>query len=168
MRCNRCFKMQHLNDRSDEKRLSRVLHSYFPHVTLREVKSLRFIIAPLLVALWLPASSHVLLERWELIHQVHTGHDADSDDSHEHDADNHEAADGKCASSSTHVSVPLPEMVASADTLSVLGLAWVLELHLERHPSGLDPPGTAPPQLCHRWQFSFRTALSARAPSIAS
>ena len=28
--------------------------------------------------------------------------------------------------------------------------------------------GTAPPQLSHYWQFSFRTALPARAPSLIS
>ena len=54
------------------------------------------IVALALAALWLPASSHALLEHLELIHQVHADHETDSDDSHEHDADNHAAADGLC------------------------------------------------------------------------
>ena len=128
----------------------------------------RAIVSLLLVALWLPASSHALLESAGLIHQVHADHDADSSGSHEHDSDNHEAADGKCALASTHVSVPVPNMVASPFLFCLLGFDSASELHVERQPSGLAPPGTAPPQLSHRWQFSFRTALPARAPSLIS
>jgi hypothetical protein len=133
----------------------------------RIVKRLRAIVTVLLVAVWLPASSHALLEYCELIHQVHTDHDADSSGSHEHDADNHDAADGHCALSSTHISVPLPDVVASLAFLCLLDF-WTSELHTELQPSGLAPPGTAPPQLSHRWQFSFRTALPARAPTLIS
>jgi hypothetical protein len=134
---------------------------------LCRVKLLRSIVAVLLAAVWLPASSHSLLEHFELIHQVHADHDQDSDGSHEHDADNHEAADGKCALSSTHVSVPLPD-ASTMPMFCALGSDWASELHVELRPSGLPPPGVAPPQLSHRWQFSFRTALPARAPSLIS
>ena len=129
---------------------------------------LRSIVSVLLVALWLPASSHALLEHFELIHQAHAEHDADSSGSHEHDSDNHEAADGKCALASTHVSVPVPNMVATPFLFCSLGFDLASELHVERQPSGLAPPGVAPPQFSHRWQFSFRTALPARAPSLIS
>jgi hypothetical protein len=129
---------------------------------------LRAIVSLLLVALWLPASSHALLEHLELIHQVHADHDADSPDSHEHDADNHEAADGVCALTSTHVSVPLPDSVAMPSLFCAPGLNWASELHAEQHPSGLAPPGTAPPMLPSGWQFLFRTALPCRAPSFAA
>jgi hypothetical protein len=121
----------------------------------------------LLVALWLPASSHALLNHFALIHQVHADHDQHSDGSHEHDADNHELADGKCALSSTHLSVPVPGTVATTFLLSKFGLEWTSEFQAAPHPSGLAPPGTAPPQFSHCWQFSFRTA-SARAPSLIS
>jgi len=132
------------------------------------VTLLRSIASLLLVAVWLPASSHALLEHFELIHQVHADHDTDSSGSHEHDADNHEAADGKCALASTHVSVPMPDTVASPSLFCLLGFDSASEFHVERQSSGLAPPGTAPPQLSHRWQFSFRTALPARAPSLIS
>jgi hypothetical protein len=135
--------------------------------TLAFVKRLRAIITVLLVAVWLPASSHALLEYFDLIHQVHADHDADSTGSHEHDSDNHEAADGHCLLSSTHVSVPLPDALAVPVFVCPLDF-WSSELHVELQPSGLAPPGTAPPQLSHRWQFSFRTALPARAPSLIS
>jgi hypothetical protein len=120
----------------------------------------------LLVALWLPVSSHALLEYAELIHQGHGEHDADSSGSDEHDSDNHEAADGHCVLSSTHISIPIPDGVAIPSLFCWFGLEWTSELHVELQPSGLPPPGTAPPQLSHRWQFSFRTALPARAPSV--
>ena len=129
---------------------------------------LRAIVSLLLAAIWLPASSHALLEYAGLIHQRHADHDADSNGSHEHDTDNHEAADGQCALSSTHISVSVPDAVVSLFLLTTLGLEWASELHAEPHPSGLAPPGTAPPQLSHCWQFSFRTALPARAPSLIS
>src|SRR5438093_11872788 len=122
----------------------------------------------MLVAFWLPASSHALLESAGFIHQHHADHDTDSTGSQEHDTDGHDAADGKCALSSTHVSVPVPDAVATPILICVLHLGWTSERHVELQPSGLPPPGTAPPQLSQRWQFSFRTALPARAPSLIS
>src|SRR5438046_6658090 len=86
--------------------LSLALHSHRLPVTLRAMNRLRFIIAPLLVAIWLPASSHALLEHWELIHQVHADNEFASNGSHEHDTDNHDAADGLCLVPSATVSVP--------------------------------------------------------------
>jgi hypothetical protein len=132
------------------------------------VKQLRALVTVLLVAIWLPASSHALLEHFELIHQVHADHDEDSSGSHEHDTDNHEAADGHCALSSTHISVSPPDSTATLSLDCLLALGLISELHTELQPSGLAPPGTAPPQLSHRWQFSFRTALPAREPSLIS
>lgn len=136
--------------------------------TLRRVKVLRSIVAVLLAAVWLPASSHAVLEHFGLIHQGHAAHHADSSGSHEHDTDNHEAADGKCALSSKCVSVPAAKAVATPLSFATLASDWAFELHVAQHPSGLAPPGVAPPQLSHRWQFSFRTALPARAPSLIS
>ena len=129
---------------------------------------LRTIVSLLLAAFWLPASSHPLLEYAGLIHGHHADHDVDSSGSHEHNSDNHEAADGKCALSLTYVRVPLPDAVAVPMLIGALGWNWMSELHVEPQPSGLAPPGTAPPQPSHGWQFSFRTALPARAPSPAS
>lgn len=122
----------------------------------------------LLVAFWLPASSHALLEYVGLIHEHHDDHDGESSGSHEHDADNHDAADGKYAPSTTLVKVPLPDAVTSPLLFCAPGLICSSELHIEQQPSGLAPPGTAPPFLASGWQFLFRTALPARAPSFAS
>jgi hypothetical protein len=132
------------------------------------VRRLKNILVVLTALVWLPASSHALLEHLELIHQVHADHDADSSGSHEHDTDNHEAADGKCALSSAHVSVPLSKAMATPFLLGTFAQAWTSEFHIAPPPSGLPPPGPAPPQLSHRWQFALRTALPARAPSLIS
>ena len=132
------------------------------------------IVALLLTAFWLPASSHALLEHAGLIHERHADHDdhddhdAESSGSHEHDADNHDAADGKYAPSSILVRVALPDAVASPLLSCGVGLNWASELHIDPQPSGLAPPGTAPPLLQSGWQFLFRAALPARAPSFAS
>jgi hypothetical protein len=125
--------------------------------------------AVMLALLWVPASSHPLLEYADLIHERHADHadhDPDSSDSHEHNTDNHEAADGKYASASPHISVPLPDVVALPMLFCPPGLNWASERHIELHPAGLAPPGTAPPPHSQHWQFSFRTALPARAPSL--
>ena len=127
----------------------------------------RAIVSLLLVAFWLPSSSHALLEHLGVIHQVHADHDADSSDSHEHNTDNHEAADGECALSSTHVSVPLPDSIALPMLFCVSCLNWASELYVEPQPSGLAPPGTSPP-LPNIWQFVHRAALPGRAPSLTS
>jgi hypothetical protein len=148
--------------------LRRLLHSNRLLVILRNVTLLRFILAPLLVAVWLPASSHPLLQYAGLIHARHADHDADSSASHEQNEHDHDAADGLCGLSSTHVSVPIPAVVATGFLPCLVGLGSAPEHGIELRPSGLSPPGTAPSYLSHRWQFSLRTALPARAPSLIS
>jgi hypothetical protein len=135
---------------------------------LSDVSRVKTVVSLLLVAFWLPASSHPLLEYAGLIHQRHADHDADSKGSHEHNTDDHDAADGHCILSSPHVSVPLPGAKAIPSQFCLLGFDWTSELHVEIQPSGLAPPGPAPPCLSHRWQFAFRTALPPRAPSLIS
>jgi hypothetical protein len=132
------------------------------------VNRVKAAVALLLATVWLPASSHALLEHFELIHQVHDDHDTNSQGSHEHDTDSHDAADGKCAPSSTQISVPICKTVATPFFLATFVIDLSAELHAAPHPSGRAPPGTAPPQLSHRWQFSLRTALLAREPSLIS
>ncbi len=117
----------------------------------------------LLLALWLPATSHALLEQagW-----IHTGHAADAADTD----NDHDAADGNCCVASTNVQVPTPDLSTGTLLASVdfsLTLAALIDTSLV-FPSGPDPPGTAPPELSHTWQFSFRASLPARAPSLIS
>jgi hypothetical protein len=138
------------------------------------VHRVAIILSLLLVAVWLPASSHALLQHIGLIHQVHAhddhadGHDAGSSGSHEHDADNHDAADGLCLASAAKVHVPTPIFVVLPDWLAVPVATLMTDANFAALHSGLSPPGSAPPELSHRWQFSFRAALPVRAPSLVS
>jgi hypothetical protein len=131
----------------------------------------------LLVAMWLPASSHALLQQAGWIHQMHdhesdvhsnADHSEDSDGRHEHDMDNHAAADGLCLVASVKVQLSVPDFVSAPGWLT-LGLSTSsIEPDGNVIHSGLSPPGVAPPELQHQWQFSLRTALPARAPSRIS
>ena len=139
------------------------------------VKPVHIIVTLLLLALWLPASSHALLQHVGFIHQIHAhdehaddGHAADSPGSHEHDTNNHDAADGLVLAPAGKVQAPLPVL---APMLAWLTLPLVMALHESSGSalhSGLSTPGTAPPELSPCWQFSSRTALPVRAPSLAS
>jgi hypothetical protein len=132
------------------------------------VQLLKKIMVLVLVACWLPASSHALLQSAGLIHHVHADHDhEDISGSHEHDSDNHELADGKCAFSATHLSAPSPNMFATL-LFSTFGVAQDFQIQAVSIGSGLAPPGAAPPEFPKCWQFVFRTASPPRAPSFVS
>jgi hypothetical protein len=131
------------------------------------VKWFKTVVMMLLLALWLPATSHALLEQVGWIHTAHAdAHDASDADND----DNHDAADGLCRVASTDVQVPPPELTGGLLLVSAdfsLTLAALFETSLAL-PNGPDPPGAAPPELSHTWQFSFRASLPARAPSVIS
>ncbi|SRR6266508_6178420 len=135
------------------------------HGNLSEVQWFKAVVTMLLLALWLPATSHALLEQAGWIHTAHS----DGDDASETDND-HDAADGLCCVASTDVPVPQPELtsgqlLASADF--PITFAAFFEALLALH-NGPDPPGTAPPEPSHTWQFSFRASLPPRAPPMVS
>lgn len=109
--------------------------------------------------LWLPLSSHALLESAGLIHQD----TADGSD------DDHDAADGICLieSGGFHVEKGCQSgEFCLAQFLSDVSV-WVV-VDATPPQSKPDIPGTAPPLLTQSWQFSSRASLPARAPSIAS
>ncbi|ODU23673.1 MAG: hypothetical protein ABS95_03330 [Verrucomicrobia bacterium SCN 57-15] len=122
----------------------------------------------LLLAIWPAVSSHGFLEISGLIHQQHADHEFGSNGSHHDGGDDHEAADGHCLLSSAQVTVPVPELALAPHLFVFLSFGWESELLSTVLLSGAAPPGIAPLQLSHGWQFSFRTALSPRAPSLLS
>jgi hypothetical protein len=131
------------------------------------VKWFKTVVTLLLLSLWLPATSHALLEQVGWIHTAHADAHGDSDGDNDN---NHDAADGLCRVTSTDVQVPQPELsgglcLASVDFSLTLARLFEAELAL---PNGPDPPGAAPPELSHTWQFSFRASLPPRAPSLIS
>ena len=140
------------------------------------MRYMQLIVVLLLVAFWLPTSSHALLQHVGWIHQKHdherdshseADHHPDSEGQHEHDADNHAAADGLCMVASGKVHVPTPVFVATPGWLLVALLTPSADANGMALHSGLSPPGTSPPEYSHIWQFSLRAALPVRAPSLA-
>jgi hypothetical protein len=137
------------------------------------VDVVRSIVALLLVAFWLPASSHVHLQHLGLIHEIHEDHHHHEGESpnpgqHEHGAKNHAAADGECLLLSGGSGLDL-----SWCGLTALGGDFdfapaFARLPAPREASGLAPPGTGPPEIPRSWQFLLRAALPIRAPSLVS
>ena len=129
--------------------------------------------ALILAAVWPALTSHALLERAGLIHEVHPNHhhphDHDHDGgSHEHNADDHDFADGGYWAKTS------PTKTAKPNFALLYKTSW-LDTALTNSPLddqladfGPDPPGASPPELLHRWNFVLRTAVNARAPSFLS
>jgi hypothetical protein len=100
------------------------------------------------VAVWLPASSHALLQHTGLIHtdaDVHHHHD---DDTHDHgpaDAKDHDAADGICRVESATAKAPCPafSLLFVIPEPSLVFAAF--ESHIRHEHSGPSPPDVAPP-----------------------
>jgi hypothetical protein len=117
------------------------------------------------MALWVPATSHALLEHAGWIHTSHADEHGASDPDNDHDA-----ADGVCRIASTEVQVPTPDLSSSQLAFLSLSFTFVLLAPKAALPTsnGPDPPAAAPPELSHTWQFSFRASLPSRAPTLAS
>ena len=111
-------------------------------------------IAILMLALWVPASSHELLESAGVIHQPHATADSDKD---------HDAADGLVLLPS---SVNAPAMSAALVCVPPV-VVFLLPEPVETRLSRRIDSGTSPP-LPNVWQFVHRAALPVRAPSSAS
>lgn len=127
---------------------------------------MRKTVALLLLAVWPLVTSHVLLEHSGLIHAEPAAHQPGSD-SHEHDADHHEFADGGYVPGSGGISLIKP-MAARSAFHSARPLEMVLLVRRELFHNGPAPPGTAPPELSYGWQFFIRAALPIRAPTFIS
>lgn len=109
-----------------------------------------------MLALWMPATSHALLESAGVIHQSHA--DADSDGDHDHDA-----ADGLVL---LPLSVSAPVMTAALVCVLPV-VVFLLPEPIETRLTQRIDSGSSPP-LANVWQFAHRAALPARAPSFAS
>ena len=116
----------------------------------------------LLLALWMPVTSHGLLEDIGWIHH----HDVDPDPDQ---GPGHDAADGTCQIESGACMLVKGEQASNWSSFYFLStaVAALPEISLAL-PSKPDFPGPSPPELSRTWQFSFRTALPVRAPSVAS
>jgi hypothetical protein len=129
-------------------------------ITNLTVNRFRTIAAVFLLALWVPMSSHDLLEDWGFIH---TPASLGSGDNHDND---HDAADGLCQLPPGVFQVQIfhalqPSFLA-APILAVClhTFAWKHENFALVNPS--------PPDIPVGWQFASRAALPIRAPSLLS
>ena len=121
---------------------------------------LRTIAVLVVLAFWLPATSHALMEESGVIHTADSQHD-----------DDHDAADGLCVNAANHVQVPPPNLHVSFAPMVRLGF-WLAASAVQdgsvAEAIGPAPPSVAPPELPQTWHFVSRTALPARAPSLIS
>ena len=128
------------------------------------VKRFKKIAALLLLAFWVPISSHELLEHWGVIH-TQASNPIDKHD------DDHDAADGLCVNAASHVQAPQPGVHVSFAPIVQFELWLVASAVVDGsvlEATGPAPPGAAPPELPQTWHFVSRTALPARAPSLIS
>jgi hypothetical protein len=101
-----------------------------------------------LLALWVPASSHALLQHAGLIHQD-IEHHHDDGEAHDHgpaDVKDHDAADGICRVESHSAKAPCPHFAIIFLVFDcVADLASYALVEQPEH-TGPSPPGTAPPR----------------------
>lgn len=125
----------------------------------------RSIVSLLLVAVWLPAISHCKLEVLPGFSFLVCGDQADDAPHQDNDCDSDGCAqfeDGLYKTEDAQDLASVPVFVPA----DFLGLA--LERVSWPSPGLLDFPATGPPELPVTWQFSRRTALPVRAPSLTS
>ena len=130
------------------------------------MRRLNLIVAILLATLWLPLTSHCLIESLSgsaflPCSSEHT-HDSSSDES------SHEQ-EGCCALEASQYHLPKKQESASVFvvTLPPLGLTGEILASLPAEVC-LGVLTAAPPELLSTWQFVTRSALPVRAPSLAS
>jgi hypothetical protein len=111
--------------------------------------------ALLLLALWVPSSTHEWLEASGLIHAA------------EHDEQDaaHEAADGSFLASSDPLVVKPVSVTFAVLSPTCAELLAIGELWTEWEPPPKFGHSTAPPGLSATWQFSARAALPGRDPA---
>jgi hypothetical protein len=120
----------------------------------------RAFFAVCMLALWLPATSHVLLEQSGFIHHPQADA-ANADDDYDHDA-----ADGICSVSLQVAAVQ--HVGPSHAVFYVLAVMSVQPLVTSAAAERVScRSGLAPPILQSSWQFLLRTAQLGRAPSSA-
>jgi hypothetical protein len=129
------------------------------------VKRLKVIVALLLLAIFSFASSHAILESFEFIHHDKDHHHGDSPAS----SNSHDAADGICRLDSHRAQVQKSLADLQTELSKIFTLAFYsLQQNSQQAGSKIEICGSPPLELKTSWQFSSRTALPARAPSIAS
>jgi hypothetical protein len=132
------------------------------------VNRLKTILTLLLALFWLPVTMHCGLESLPGIEFLSC---CPHDDAASQPAPAHQDNDCETDACAT-VESGLYKQEDSTQSVSVplLALAawmWAAELPADSTPD-FSPASSAPPELPRRWQFSYRTALPPRAPSLVA
>ena len=141
------------------RRPGTVAHASIRCYAYAPVRRLKTIIALMMLAMWMPATSHALLEYAELIHQHHADGESDTDN-------DHTAADGIC--------VPpdggghwVKYVATHSLSFAAIDVIFIAPAEVSKGVTDVGGLGTSPPLLKQSWQFLFRAAVPGRAPSIA-
>ena len=129
------------------------------------VQSIKAFVALVLALVWLPAVSCCLIDASGLL-----GKQDCCSKEHSHPASGPGNCDKPCGAlaSASYLPPQSQLLVIAPIGVPLFDCAFsLIEIH---RPAGVGRalPATAPPELAGHWQFSFRTALSPRAPSFAS
>jgi len=127
----------------------------FPFFSCRRIATF---CALLFAVLWVPVTSHELLESADWIHHDEAGDHAPS----------HDAADGNYRANAANILVKAPASLGIGCFVAPLevytaGLLFPLQVTLPLRPATESPPG-----LVRTWQFALRLALPSRAPSAVA
>ena len=122
-------------------------------------------VALMLALVWLPAVSCCLIDASGLL-----GKQDCCSKEHSHPASGPGNCDQPCGALASASYVPQQSQLFVIAPIGLPLFDGSFSLTEIQRPAGLsrDLPATAPPELAGHWQFSFRTALSPRAPSFAS
>lgn len=133
---------------------------------IRYVKWLRTIVVLTLAALWLPVSVHCQLEQLPGLEFLSCCNHEDTTAPHQDDDCKGDACavveSGLYKTEERQISLPAPDWMPVASYCALRPEACFCAEVRSSHQ------GTAPPELSRVWQFSFRTALLPRAPSVVS
>ncbi len=129
------------------------------------VQRIKTVVAVLLALVWLPAVSCCLIDASGLL-----GKQDCCSKEHSHSTPGPGNCDQPCGAlaSASYLPQQSQSLLIAPIGVPLFDAAFPLvEIH---RPAGVgrDLPATAPPEMAGHWQFSFRTALSPRAPSFAS
>lgn len=129
------------------------------------MQRIKAVVALMLALVWLPAASCCLIDVSGLLDKQ----DCCSEE-HSHSVPGPGNCDKPCGVLASATYLPQQDKLVIVAPLgvplfdvafSLVELQWLAGV-------GRDLPATAPPELAGHWQFSFRTALSPRAPSFVS
>lgn len=122
---------------------------------------LKTLCAVLLALLWVPVTSHCLLEDAGVIH-----HDACCETRDTAAGHGHDAADGNCRVESSSYQLPKPFETLSPVPLDPRGLRVRFHAQPATRALTVPQPSDSPPRLLAvTWQFLSRSAPAPRAPS---